>query len=288
MQVDGVQGYDKDQIALVVPDPSNFTTRIPIILVTPRISCIVNVMKEREIDALAMPWANVRVAHVLSVCRAMATEADNETTNDSALEGYNELVYTKDTKIIDVFSSCVIPVRLEKAYIADCINIMMQVLQTEDGSLPQYLTVQNAYTELRWGSKNALVEIRNNTAYLQILQKKTLVVREVAAAAIPKPLVELEPQKEEGDLQDSHMPKLTVRQRQGKLFDELDLSRLKSWSPELADAAHWLLVEYHNVFSLEPMELGCTHSTEQTIMVTDDAPFKEQFRQILPPLVIEV
>ena len=32
---------------------------------------------------------------------------------------------------------------------------------------------------------------------------------------------------------DSHPPNLTTRQRQGKLFEELDLSRLNSW-PVLA------------------------------------------------------
>ena len=67
VQVDGVQGYNDDQITLVVPDLSNFVKRIPIILGTPTLSCIVNVMKEREIDALAIPWANARVVHVLSV-----------------------------------------------------------------------------------------------------------------------------------------------------------------------------------------------------------------------------
>ena len=84
------------------------------------------------------------------------------------------------------------------------------------------------------------------------------------------------------------MPKLTVRQRHGKLFDELDLSGLDSWPPELADTACHLLSGYHDVFLLEPMELDCTHSTEHTITVTDDTPFKEQFRQIPPPLVEEV
>ena len=37
VQVDGVQGYDEDQIALVIPDFSNFATRVPIILGTPTI-----------------------------------------------------------------------------------------------------------------------------------------------------------------------------------------------------------------------------------------------------------
>ena len=41
-------------------------------------------------------------------------------------------------------------------------------------------------------------------------------------------------------------------------------------------------------FSLEPAELGCTHSTKHTIKVTDDTSFKEQFRWIPLPLVQEV
>ena len=62
---------------------------------------------------------------------------------------------------------------------------------------------------------------------------------------------------------------------QDKLFEELDLSRLDLWSLGLADAACQLLAEYHDVFFLEPAELSCTDSTEHTIKVTDDTPFKE-------------
>ena len=68
----------------------------------------------------------------------------------------------------------------------ECINIMVQALQTEDGSLPQGLTVQNTYTELRQGSKKAVVVVRNNTAYLQTLWKKTPVARVVAILPAPK------------------------------------------------------------------------------------------------------
>ena len=62
VQVDGVQGYDEDQIALVIPDGSKFVEQVPTILGTPTISPVMNVIKEGEIDALAMPWANARVA----------------------------------------------------------------------------------------------------------------------------------------------------------------------------------------------------------------------------------
>ena len=87
---------------------------------------------------------------------------------------------------------------------------------------------------------------------------------------------------------DSHTPRLTVRQRHGKLFDKLDLSDLDSQTLGLADAACQLLAEYHDVFSLDPAELGCTHSTEHIIKVTDNTPFKEQFRGIPPPMVDKV
>ena len=69
-----------------------------------------------------------------------------------------------------------------------------------------------------------------------------------------------------------------IRQRYGKLCNELDLSGLASWAPKLVDKAHQLLAKYHDVFSLDLAELGCTHSTEHTIKVTDDTPFKECFR----------
>ena len=59
VQVNGVQSYDEDQIALVVLDECKFAKQVPIILGTPTISHIMNVMKEREIDALAMPGWNI-------------------------------------------------------------------------------------------------------------------------------------------------------------------------------------------------------------------------------------
>ena len=67
VQVEEVQGYDEDQIALVIPDFSNFVAQIPVILGTPTISQVINVMKEAEIDTLVMAWVNARVAHLLLV-----------------------------------------------------------------------------------------------------------------------------------------------------------------------------------------------------------------------------
>ena len=165
---------------------------------------------------------------------------------------------------------------------------MAQALQTEDGSLPQGLTIQNMCTELRQGSKKAVVVVRNSMAYPQTLWKKTPVARAVVATLLPRSPMEVQVQEGENEPQDPYAPKLTVRQWHGKLFDELGLSGLDSWPPEMADAAHWLLDKYHDMFSLDPMELGCTPFTEHIINVTDDTPFKERLWWIPLPLVEEV
>ena len=164
--------------------------------------------------------------------------------------------------------------KMMEAYFGKCLNVMVQALYIQDGTLLPGLTMQNTYTELRKGSKKAVVVVPSHTTYPQTLRKKTPVAR-----AIPVQLLPDTP--EPGSLPvpdkvcpDPQTPKLMIRQRHGKLFNELDLSGLDSWAPELADKAHWLLAEYHDVFSLDLAELGCTHSTEHTIKVTDDTPLR--------------
>ena len=238
----------------MIPDFSNFVAQIPVILGTPTIGQVINVMTEAEVDALVILWANARVAHLLLVHRMVPMEVGDGQNEEVGTNSYDQLMYTQDAETIEPFSSCMVLVKAERAHMGECINIMVQALQTKDGSLLQGLTMQNMYTELKQGSKEAVVMVRNNTAYAQTLQKKTLVAREVVALPVPKPLKEEQVLEGATEPYDSHTPKLTVRQRHGKLFDELDLSGLDSWTPELADAACQLLAEY----------LMCSHWAQQS------------------------
>ena len=278
VQVDGVWGYDEDQIALIIPDFSNFAVRVPIILGTPTIGRVVNMMREVEMDALAIPWANARAAHLLAIRRMAPVKVGNDRE-----EGYNTnqdgfVMHTQKVETLEPFSSHVIPMKTTEAHLGEHLNVMVQALYIQDGTLLPGITMQNTYTELRKGSKKAVVVVRNHIAYPQTLWKKTSVSRVIPVQLLPETL-------EPGSLPvpdevcpDPQTLKLMIRQRHGKLFDELDLSGLDSWGPKLADKACWLLAKYHDIFSLDPMELGCTHSTEHTIKVTDDTPFKNHFR----------
>ena len=235
-----------------------------------------------------MPWANARAAHLLAVRRMMPVEMRNGQEEGYDTDKDSPLMYTQKAETLEPFSSHVIPMKTMKAYLGECLNIMVQALYAQDGTLPSGLTMQNTYTELRKGSRKAVVVVQNNTTYPQTLWKKTPMARAISVLPVPKPPKPKSLQVEDDTCPDPHTPKLTVRQRRGKLFDKLDLSGLDSWVQELAELACWLLAEYHDIFSLDPVELGCTHSTEYTIKVTDDTPFKEQFRWIPPPMVEEV
>ena len=87
-------------------------------------------------------------------------------------------------------------------------------------------------------------------------------------------------------------PHLSVKERHKLLVAALEkdggLEQLKSWPPKLAARVTRLLLEYQDIFSLEPHEIGCTDVTEHDIELLDHEPFKERFRHIAPPLVEEV
>ena len=180
-----------------------------------------------------------------------------------------------------------IPVKTTEAYLGEHINMMVQALYAQDGTLPTWPYHAKYVTELRKGGKKAVVVVQNHTVYLQTLCKKTLWGGAMPIQLVPNPLNLGVYQFRTKD-QNLKPQKLMIRQSHGKLFDELDLSGFVSWTPELADKACWLLAKYYDIFSLDPVELGCTHCTEHSIKVTDDTPFKECFRQIPPPMVEEV
>ena len=56
VKVPSIAGYDKDQITIVIDDPG--MTEWLVILGTPTICRVMEVIKESEISKLAMPWAS--------------------------------------------------------------------------------------------------------------------------------------------------------------------------------------------------------------------------------------
>ena len=170
----------------------------------------------------------------------MAAEVDGSVEEPDPND-YDDIITTKEAETIDAFSSQVIHAKMKTAHWGEGTYVMTQTLHVEDSSLPQGLTVQNTYMELCKGSKVVTVVVWNRTAYPQMLRKRTSVARAITVTRIPEITVLSRltkvPEENPGHL----APRLTMKQWQEKLFEELDLSCLETWPPKLAAATQTLL-----------------------------------------------
>ena len=63
VQVEGVPGYDEDQVAFVIDDPTTtFGIRVPIVLGTPTINRVIAIMKESDLQNARSVWILARVS----------------------------------------------------------------------------------------------------------------------------------------------------------------------------------------------------------------------------------
>ena len=62
--MEGVPGYDEDQVAFVVDDPTTtFGIRVPIVLGTPTINRVIAIMKESDLHNAPHEWQACRASH---------------------------------------------------------------------------------------------------------------------------------------------------------------------------------------------------------------------------------
>ena len=150
-------------------------------------------------------------------------------------------------------------------------HVMTQSLKGVDGPhLPHGLSMVNTYTKVTYGSKHAVVVVKNLMAILVTTVKGVKVTQVVAANAVPQEEVAPRTLEELDKVHGILWTKVSTERGREVLFQQLDLSDLEGWSEGNEVAAHTLLAEYHDIFSLKPKELGCTNQARHEIRVVDD------------------
>ena len=284
IKVPGITGYDEDQIAIVMDNPG--MKEWPVILGTPTIYQVMEVIKESEISKFVVPWASSRISWLM---RDVVAKLGQVMVNDIANKPIAPLHVDE---VVRVASKCTVPPFGHKAIHGKVnlvlhgykMNMMTHGLEKRSPSLPLGKDVQTVYTTLADGSNRITVVLRNNTQDWLEIKKGVPVTRMVTANEVPKVtnFFSAEQKKEQ--------PMLSETERQDLLLEKLDLSGLEAWPEEQAEQARSLLKEYHDIFSLEKRDMGHTIATEHKIVLKDPdtQPFKECFRRILPPQLDEV
>ena len=284
VKVPCVQGYDEDQIAIVMDDPG--MSEWPVTLGTPTIYWVMEVIKESEISKLAVPWASSRVSWLMRDVQARLSQV---VVNDVANKPISPL---NVDEVVRVASKCTIPPFGHKAIHGKVnlvlhgykMNVMTHRLEKRSPSLPLGIDVQTVYATLADGSNRVTVVLRNSTRDWLEIKKGILIARMVAANEIPKVtnLLSAEEPKEQ--------PSLTEAERQDLLLEKLDLTGLEAWPEDQVQKACSLLKEYHDIFSLEKCDVGHTKAAKHKIVHKDpNTPlFKETFCRIPPPQLDDV
>ena len=298
VQIPQVPSYDEDQVALVVCDDSCFISRCPVMLGTPTIDRVVRAMKESELENAPEAWQSAQYSNEyanymaqLNLSNIGITMPTNTGQNPIDLDDM-----LKNKMTIPAFETAILHCRTKRTMMMGYkLHVMTQATYLEDwANLPNGVYVVKTYSELHNGSCSISVVLRNLMDKPVHLAARRAVARVVTANAIPDATPSPEFLQKLDKLEPLRDPpkKLMVEERQKLLLEILRkegrLDKLKKWPPELALKFERMLMEHHNIFSLDKNEIGCTNAAEHVIELLDTEPFKERFRRIAPPLVEEV
>ena len=284
VKVPYVQGYNEDQIAIVMDDPG--MSEWLVILGTPTLYRVMEVIKESEISKLAVPWASLQVSWLMRDVQAKLGQVVMNNIANKPISPLNV------DEVVRVTSKCTVPPFGHKAIHGKVnlilhgykMNVMTHGLEKRLPALPLGIDVQTVYATLADGSNRVTVVLRNNTRDWLEIKKGVPITWMVAANEVPKVtnLLSAEEPKEQ--------PTLTEAERQDLLLEKLDLTGLEAWPEDQAGKACSLLKEYHDIFSLEKCDMGHTNATKHKIVLKDldTPPFKERFCRILSPQLDEV
>ena len=153
-------------------------------------------------------------------------EDDNIATRVLYSTGYDEVVTTKGSKMIDAFPPKINHAWTKTPFTSARLNLMTHALCAGKELLPPGLMIQNAYTKMCNGSRNVAIVVRNSMAYPQTLKKKIPVVRVVAANWVPEPQVWPGMTDTLDEAQGIQTQKLITEQRQEKLIEKLRFEQL--------------------------------------------------------------
>ena len=173
IQIEGMPHYDEHQVLFILDEPSAFSTKIPVILGTPTINRVVQTMKETEMHNAPVEWQTARVTYEwvqgFQFCQASLGKRLKFPTNtaEDPLD-LDEKVLLTDKCTIPGFQSIITHGCTQRTMMmGNQLDIMTQAPYPEDkADLPNGLYVMRTYTELKDGSQNVSLVLRNLRGWL--------------------------------------------------------------------------------------------------------------------------
>ena len=272
VQIPYAPSYNEDQVALIVEDPSLFSQKCPVILGTLTIFQAVQAMKESKMNHVELAWQHAKAGyeytHFLMDVEEYPENCSFSTNTRKNPVEFDEKLLLKKKQVLLPFSNTMVHCKTQAMQMHGYkLHVMTHTPYPEDkSSLANGIYVLKTYTELKDGSRNVSVVVRNLTSRTIHLTPGRCVACIAMANEVPEAVPSLELAKELAEAQGKGAPKLTIEERQKLLMELLrqdgGLEQLKEWPPELALKFERMLMEHHHIFSLDKNEIGCTDTAE--------------------------
>ena len=230
-----IAGYD-DVVFLIVPDKSEFSRCMPLVIGTCMLGRIVNVIKESELAQTSTSWVMMQASHLcwhgtaaLEVGDAGSAPADEGGTTSMASpdQEIDEPIFMKESLKQGPFQTQIIECKT-KPLLGESTHVMITPLRAceaqPDGVQPLLsgLHVLHAYTWLKMSSSKMSVIVRNMSDSPIFLRKGVRVARMVSASPVPP--MELSPEMEAALGAETVCEPMTVAVLQEKLLEKLNLA----------------------------------------------------------------
>ena len=167
----------------------------------------------------------------------------------------DEKLLLKKKQVLLPFSNTMVHCKTQEMQMQEYkLHVMTHALYLEDkSSLPNGVYVLKTYTELKDGSLNVSVVLRNLTSKTIHLAPGSSVARVATTNEVPKTMASLELAKDLDETLPKEAPKLTIEERQKLLMEllpqDVGLEQLKEWPPELALKFERMLMEHHHILA---------------------------------------
>ena len=186
VQVNEITSYNEDVVFLMVPDESEFSRHVPIVIGTCTLGRIINVIKESEIDRLSTPWVMVRASHLLSQWGTVVADpggAGMTPQRRGLLQQSPLQVFVRENVRLGPFQTEILECRV-KPLIGESAHVMVMPLRAGAWPLPPRLHILHAYTRLKMSNSRVSVVVRNMSKFSIFLKRGVQVARVVSTSPV--------------------------------------------------------------------------------------------------------
>ena len=272
LQIPNVQAFDLDVLMLVIPE-SEYSKTVPVTIGTLHIDEIINLITDEELKSANKKWQRGIISRKVAIKSLQLKE--NKDVLDKVT---GDVKLTRNVQIPPMETITVSGVTTVNSHTKQ-VNVITEPRQ----NLDEYMV--HSYSYMRPGSKRVSVALQNLSEKVQTIKKGTIIVSVKAANLVPPKLAPR--YTNENNNNNNERPPLTPERIQ-KLFSKLNLEGAENWSPNIQTKLNKVFKDYHHIFALDDLELGCTDMVKHVIRLDNKIPFRECYQRIPPHQYEEV